>query len=172
MNTPVAEMTAEQSIRWNNTRGDFAYWKVEDEAKWKNQNHGKPEPKRPELRGGIYGFPFQSTVRPNSYSVMDDPYGKWEKALECGKSYMVGDGQDMLTFIKGHRSALTAWQKIAYAWACENPAWKVDVTVDRNEWSIYRRGEYVDFSLPHQDAGGEKTYITRDGRTKILINVD
>jgi coproporphyrinogen III oxidase len=40
------------------------------------------------------------------------------------------------------------------------------------DWAIYRRGKYVNFSLPHQDAGGERDYISRDGRKRVLINID
>jgi len=166
-----ATMTAEQSIRWNNTRGEFAWWPVESETKWKAIN--PPHPAQPNLRGGPYDFPFRATIRPNSYSVREaDAHATWQAALEGGRSYMVGTEVEMETFIRQHRSALTGWQKIAYAWAMANPLWRVDVTVGRNEWSIYQRGEYVDFCLPHQDAGGEKSYISRDGKSKILVNVD
>jgi len=39
-------------------------------------------------------------------------------------------------------------------------------------WRVYLRGEYVEFALPHQDHGGEKHYVTKDGKTKVLVNVD
>lgn len=165
-------MTITESIHHQNSRGDFAYWPVQAEAQWKAAN--VPQPESPDLKlRDKYGFPHGfAEVRPNSYAAIESEYRKWDKAIEGGKDYMVGDSQDMETFIRTHRSALTAWQKIAYAWATANPFYKLDVRIGRNEWSIYQRGEYVDFYLPHHDAGGEKSYISRDGKTKVLINVD
>jgi len=53
-----------------------------------------------------------------------------------------------------------------------NPREKVTLRNNRLEYDCYWRGEYCVISLPHHDAGGERTWITRDGKSKILVNVD
>ena len=46
-------------------------------------------------------------------------------------------------------------------------------TRDRaREWHVYVRGEYVSFELPFHDAGGERLYISQDGRTKVHVDED
>ena len=42
----------------------------------------------------------------------------------------------------------------------------------RFDYDCYWRGEYCVISLPHHDAGGERSWITRDGKSKTLVNVD
>jgi hypothetical protein len=39
-------------------------------------------------------------------------------------------------------------------------------------YHIAKRGEYVEFGLPHHCHGGEKYWVSRNGKTKVLINVD
>jgi hypothetical protein len=39
-------------------------------------------------------------------------------------------------------------------------------------YHIAKRGEYVEFGLPHYSHGGEKYWVSRRGKTKVLINVD
>ncbi len=103
-----------------------------------------------------------------------DEFTVWDKALEGGRDYLVGDKVPMEQFIRDHRSPLTAWQKLAFDWVTANPD-KI-LTLNKENppmaWTISRRGEYVDFALPHQDAGGEKNYISRDCRTKVQVNED
>lgn len=160
------------TISRQEARGDFAWWSNEAEQAWKAHNPERPQP--PCLLGKWdFPFPLLPAVRPNCYCTPEsDQYGSWEKSLEGGRSYMVGTDVPMADYIKGHRSALNAWQKVAYEWAKANPLWRLMVTIGRNEWEVYVRGEYVTLALPHQDAGGEKHYITRDGKSKILVNVD
>lgn len=96
----------------------------------------------------------------------------WDESLRCGRSYLVGPDVPMSEFIKSHRSPLSKWQKLAYAWALANPSEKLVVRGAKNEWEVYVRGEYVEFGLPHHDAGGERHYVSKDGKSKILVNVD
>ena len=42
----------------------------------------------------------------------------------------------------------------------------------RRGYYVYQRGEYVGIDLPHPNAGGEKGYATREGKTKIHVNED
>jgi hypothetical protein len=39
-------------------------------------------------------------------------------------------------------------------------------------YHIAKRGEYVEFGLPHHCHGGEKYWVSRNGKTKVLIKVD
>jgi hypothetical protein len=45
-------------------------------------------------------------------------------------------------------------------------------TKPRFIYHIGKRGEYVEFGLPHHRHGGEKYWVSRNGKTKVLINVD
>lgn len=101
-----------------------------------------------------------------------DVYGVWDKILESGRDYLVGASIPMDQFIREHRSPLNAWQKVAYAWAKANPTKVLCIENSRYEWTVRVRGEFVELGLPHQDHGGEKHWVSKDGKTKILINVD
>jgi hypothetical protein len=130
-----------------------------------------------EIRKSAMGKSWKSfvfvSVYDNYYLDIDDKYNKWDKAIESGKSYLVGDSQDTKTFLHKHTSYLNGWQKLAYQWAIENPGNKLVINNNnRFEWEVYVRGEYVTFGLPHQDMGGERHYICKNGKSKVLINVD
>lgn len=117
------------------------------------------------------------------FKVKDNPYlGEgWEKddwatfeaAAAGGKDYLVGERLTMPEYLKKHSSALTGWLQLAYRWAQENPT-QMLVADNRTsrEYHIVKRGDHVEISLPHQDMGGEKAWISRDGRTRLLINED
>lgn len=168
--------TIENAMKAQHARGPFAYWSEAAEAAWRAE--APPEPEAPVIRGK-YGFPNYCTVTPNSGIVRrrglgakEESYGTWEGALDAGRSYLVGDSVPMAQFIRQHRSQLTAWQKIVYAWCVANPYWQVRLKTPGRDWEIYKEPEFVMFALPHHDAGGERHSISRDGKTKVLINVD
>jgi hypothetical protein len=116
-------------------------------------------------------YPTMATYE-NYYATHSDEYGTWDRSIAAGKSYLVGDTQTLAEFIRTHRSSLSAWQKLAYQWALENPTKKLVIDTGRHEWHVYKRGEFVEFGLPHQDKGGERHYISNNGKSKILVNVD
>lgn len=157
-----------ERIAWEQKRGEFAYWSPEAESRWRALAGEKPS--MPDLVGVNR---WSRRIRPNSRApgVWDEPY-TWEKMLECGRSYMVGSQVPMTQFIQSHRSALTDWQQVAYAWAVANPMWRLCVDAPGNEWEVSTEGEYVVFALPHQDAGGERHYVSNNGKSKVLVNVD
>jgi len=101
-----------------------------------------------------------------------DDYAGWERSIEGGKGYLVGESVPTATFLQTHRSSCKTWQQRAFEYCKANPREKVTLRNNRLEYDCYWRGEYCVISLPHHDAGGERTWITRDGRSKILINVD
>ena len=168
MNNTIETETPQQRIERQWSRGEFAWWPKVAEAAWKALN--PPRPGGPRLLGtGLV------CIYPNQYVPgWQDDYADWQKTLEAGRSYMVGTEVPMEKYIRTHRSALTSWQQIAYWWVRQNPYWKLQVDTGGGayEWEVYVRGQYVTFALPHQDHGGERHYVTRDGRTKILVNVD
>lgn len=116
-------------------------------------------------------FPGTVTVRPNWVPDTDE-YGSWNKMLECGRSYMVGRDVPMSTFIRSHRTRLQAWQRLAFAFCKQHPKLQLHLISPSREWSVYVRGEYVEYNLPHHDMGGENTYVSVDGRYKVHINRD
>jgi len=93
--------------------------------------------------------------------------------IESGRSYLVGDSQDTETFIRRHRSPVPSWLQSACWLAYNEPGKRVDLNSRRLHFSVYRRGEYVNISLPHHDKGGEKDWITMHPfHTRVLVNVD
>jgi hypothetical protein len=45
-------------------------------------------------------------------------------------------------------------------------------TKPRLIYHIAKHGDYFEFGLPHHCRGGEKYWVSRNGKTKVLINVD
>jgi hypothetical protein len=120
-------------------------------------------------------FPYKISVYQNQYAnKADDKYGAWDMSVEAGRSYLVGTETPLKDFLRRYTSTMTPWQKLAFAWCTANPASRLILQSERPklEYHICRRGEYVEIGLPHQDAGGEKHWISRDGLRKVLINVD
>lgn len=104
----------------------------------------------------------------------DPKYLEWENTIAAGKSYLVGESQTMKKFLATHTSPLTDWQQLSYQWAIQNPhsTLYLDSNSPRRSYTIYQEGDHVIIALPHQDAGGEKHWASKDGKTKVLINVD
>lgn len=129
---------------------------------------------------------YSVTVAENPYFAAEsqDATWTWEKLIECGKAYLVGKEVPTEKFIREHTSRLTVWQSFAALWALENPTQKLIVeTVDwsrapRRCYVICARafgdpnGAVVEIGLPHHDAGGERHWISRDCKTRVLVNVD
>jgi hypothetical protein len=109
---------------------------------------------------------------PNEYTAEKQKEWPWERILQCGKSYMAGD-IPMEQFLKQSRSSLSKWQKLAWHWCMHHSDRCIVIRTSRYNWEISRRGEdYVEFGLPHHDAGGEKHWVSRQPTSKYLINVD
>lgn len=152
-------------------RGPFAWWDAAHEAEFHEKSGVAPD-------GIVFrvndGWPSRCQVRPSQYAMQmrTSDYGTWDASLAAGKSYLVGDSWSMEAFIAKHRSTLRGWQPAAYEWARQNPYWKLCFTIGHRDWEVYACDAFVTFALPHQDAGGERHYISRDGKTKVLVNVD
>ena len=120
-------------------------------------------------------FPYSVEQRINPYpngEVAD--YGTWEKALDAGRSYLVGATVPISEFQRVYTSPLNEWQRLAYVWCVANPSRMLVITSvkPRLIYHIAKRGESVEFGLPHHCHGGEKYWVSRNGKTKVLINVD
>lgn len=120
-------------------------------------------------------FSYMVIQQDNEYQDGEDlRYGDWHRALEAGRNYLVRRDVSLTEFVRRHRSSLNEWQRLAYQWCLANPSQAL-VLRARNGRLIYeikKRGDYVEIGLPHHDHGGEKHWISRDGKTKVLINVD
>ena len=150
----------------------FDYWGEDAKKAWLNEAPPKPEP--PTIRG-THGFPMVDVrVFPNRCIVSNRTtgYGSWDKAIASGKDYLVGERVDTAKFLATHRSPLKGWQQAAYQWTKDHPYFQLVYSTPGRDWEVYSSGEYVTFALPHQDAGGERHYVSRDVKTKILVNVD
>jgi hypothetical protein len=81
---------------------------------------------------------------------------------------------DVREFQRVNTSSLNEWQRLAYEWSMANPSRMLVLssTKPRLIYHIAKRGEYVEFGLPHHCHGGEKYWVSRNGKTKVLINVD
>jgi len=102
----------------------------------------------------------------------NDPHAEWDEALRAGRDYMVGSDVPLDEYVKRYRSPMRRWQQVAYEWARKHPNRMLIVVNASNSWEVYKRGDYVELGLPHHDAGGERHYISRDGKTKVRVNQD
>lgn len=105
-------------------------------------------------------------------NAFQDDFEKFENMLAAGKSYLYGENMPMEGYLKKAKSSLTEWQKFAFEFCINNPSITLHFSFFKTEWKVYKRGEYVNFSLPFHDKGGEKDYVSLNGKTKYLINVD
>lgn len=126
-----------------------------------------------DLYSAAEGYAVSFRPSGNEYARMEkDEFKSWDAVVDAGRRYLVGETMPMEAFLKSYTSPLTAWQKLAYRWALENPADVLCIDNARFEWRVKVRGEYVEFGLPHQDFGGERHYVSLDGKKKVLINID
>ena len=109
------------------------------------------------------------TTRPDELSGGDNA---WSEIIDIGRSYMVGRQVTIEDFLKSHTSIMRGWYRLAFAYCMNHPLVKLAIENDRRHYRVYRRGEYVIFSLPYHDHGGEYDWVSRDGETKVLVNVD
>jgi len=109
---------------------------------------------------------------PGNNAQEPDEYAEWKNSIEGGKNYLVGEAISTETFLKNHRSSCKPWQQQVFEYCKTHPQETVNLRNDRFDYDCYWRGEYCVISLPHHDAGGERSWITRDGKSKILVNVD
>jgi hypothetical protein len=80
----------------------------------------------------------------------------------------------MAEFQRVYTSSLNEWQRLALKWCMANPSRMLILTSTRPRliYHIAKRGEYVEIGLPHHCHGGEKYWVSRNGKTKVLINID
>lgn len=115
----------------------------------------------------LAGFTYFPTIATNYYHEKPQHAGNWNENIESGKNYMVGRETPMSKFLADYRRPMSRWQKLAYAWAIENPDKMLILENDRYCWQVYKRGDFVEFGLPHHGKGGEKHWMSRTGKTMI-----
>ena len=124
----------------------------------------------------MVGRRYSMSVGTNEYhGKPPSEYDSFQRALECGKSYLVGDTWTMAAFKASHRSSPTYWQRLAciICWAHPEVKLNLEIEFPKLIYAIYRRGEYVEIGLPHQEHGGEKHWDTiQPFKSKFLVNVD
>jgi hypothetical protein len=122
---------------------------------------------------GEKGYRCSFYTKSEQHRNWEAEWSSWDATLEAGKSYMFGSDKPMKEYIRKYSSPLSAmWMKLAYQLAIVDDTLKIHVSSDRLEYEFYKVGEYVEIALPHQDHGGEKHYVTKDGKRKIQINQD
>jgi hypothetical protein len=117
------------------------------------------------------------TTARNPYADVVDEFDTFESNVEAGKNYLVGRDVATEDFLKTHTSSCSDWQVLAHAWALAHPESMLIIeTAGRRKfsWQVYKRGNYVEFGLPHHGEGGEKHYVSRADKPtrKVLVNVD
>jgi len=62
---------------------------------------------------------------------------------------------------------------MAYEWCVANPSRMLVLTSTKPRliYHIAKRGEYVEIGLPHHCHGGEKYWVSRRAKIKVLINL-
>lgn len=117
---------------------------------------------------------YSVSVRENEYTRpgANHGYQQWEEILEAGRSYMVGSEIPMTAYVRSHTSRLTCWQQLAYEYCKANPGDRLVVENNRFTYHVCARGEYVEFGLPYHDSGGEKHWVSNNGKSRVLVNVD
>lgn len=169
----IAAYIAKQQMR-----GEFGYWSEADEIAWKEAAPPRPESltvmQEIDLRSTPRGWKYRIglSVVANHRAVMSSDYDTWGAQMEAGKSYLVGSEVPIEQFIKTHRSPLVRWMPKAFAWCKANPYYRLDISPPGRKWYVYAQGDFVVFKLPHHDYGGEKAWVSRDGKTRVLVNVD
>jgi hypothetical protein len=116
-----------------------------------------------------------ASAEPNPYGPSagrQDPWASWTACIESGRTYLTGTRLTTAAFERLYRRRLEPWMVRAYVWARQNPDRTLVLHGRRYAWHVFQRGEYVSFQLPFHDSGGERDYVSRDGRTRILVNDD
>lgn len=124
-----------------------------------------------DIHCNLAGSWVSSKQKDHPWYLDQNEFWFWSRIIESGKSYMVGDIPTS-QYLRRYSSSLNDWQQLAYKWALANPDKILFAETKTHHWRVYLRGEYVEFALPHQDHGGERHYVTKDGKTKVLVNVD
>lgn len=102
-----------------------------------------------------------------------DQFRRWDHSIECGRDYLCGNDYPMDRFLAEQTTSIQSYMIPVVLFCWDNPLVLIQfMTLGHREYAIYRRGEYIVISLPYHDCGGEKDWITRDFKTKVLINVD
>jgi hypothetical protein len=80
----------------------------------------------------------------------------------------------MPEFQRVYTSSLNEWQRLAYEWCVANSSRMLVFTSTKLRliYHIAKRGEYVELGLPQHRHGGEKYWVSRNGKTRVLINVE
>jgi hypothetical protein len=73
-----------------------------------------------------------------------------KKALDVGRSYLVGATVPRPEFQRVYTSSPNEWQRLAYEWCMANPSRMLVLTSTKSRliYHIAKRGEYVEFGLP------------------------
>lgn len=109
-----------------------------------------------------------------------DRWATWPAALAAGMSWFGYSEDEEKRYLKHCSAPMRYWMKVAYLWCRANPGKFLLVDGDNGRrggnrgyiWHIGLRGEYVEFSLPHQEHGGERAWICRTGKSMVLVNKD
>jgi hypothetical protein len=114
------------------------------------------------ISGDMSGYPNHA----------DDPYGSWEAIVQAGKSYLYGEDYPLASYLQKNSSPLRKWQQATFLWAHALPTKVLIIESSQRIWRIGLRGEFVQFDLPHHHYGGERSWASLDGKSRLLINVD
>jgi hypothetical protein len=84
-------------------------------------------------------FPYSVEQRINPYPNGEDAdYGTWEKALDVGRSYLVGATVPLSEFQRIDTSSLNEWRSMAFEWCVANPS-RMVLASTKPRWIACRR---------------------------------
>jgi hypothetical protein len=120
-------------------------------------------------------FPYVVEQRINPYPNGEDAdYGTWEKPSMLAPVILSVRPSRCPSFdMPTRRPSMngSAWP-LSGAWRIRRGCLFSHRRKPRLIYHIAKRGEYVEFGLAHHCHGGEKYWVSRDGKTEVLINVD
>ncbi len=119
--------------------------------------------------------PFIKDVSFQRWVTSTPCLGVWEPTVDQGWSYLYGKDRPRKDYLRKYTSPISqVWMRLAVRMAQLDPTMKfVFINEHRRlQYEVYDLGEYVEIRLPHHDMGGEKTWVTKDGKTRLCIDVD
>jgi hypothetical protein len=128
---------------------------------------------RPALREVARGLPGWSlrAFDGNAYDARPERWdGRWAEAVEGGRRVMLGADVAEAEYLARYTVEAAPWQSAAVAFCRAFPRLWLVIGDGSHGWSARRRGEYVEF-LYHAGAR-EYTYLSRDGATVVLVEID
>jgi hypothetical protein len=128
---------------------------------------------RPALAPLVYGLPGRSlrVIDGNAYTAAPERWnGEWADALDRGRRVMLGAEATEAAYLARYETGAAPWQSAAVAFCRAFPRLWLVVGEGPEGCHVRLRGEYVEYL--HHVGVREYTYLSRDGATVVLVEID